>query len=528
MQICVGSFFAKGLRKVARCKFVCFFFLRIIRFLVTSSSHFGSKRSLRRLFREYNILSDTSSGRIASSAMDRDPLIVVVLEDFDGAGPGTSLNMDDGKNYVCAQCSTPYWFFGCLAAMKKPDFAEFYRHTPAAVTRTIDGITGQTFQSIGSDGKKVQELGLVCYKCAGTTTKGNELYFVHPETNKLTSEWMHKMKASKFVPSSKKEERIAERAMTAWIRRAERKRRLAQDDDDLDDAPCAEEVVAMMRTHLGFKKGIDWVNQMGPNVFLLYGHSQCDREVLNQSVRGAHSQHIIASMDRPGLYPLKSSKWLRLAGPNVEMQYGQSQRGTSFATWHCAGCVGKWLMAEQGEFRLLVAADMFNLHDEDRVFCAYIGPTLGNKDALGVQQEKEIQILKGATMLEMLGDQEITKELILHAISQLNAECEEKLGTLANVVSVESINHQNSVFNTRQLYCEDTRLSIGFAGTPYLALAVDKGSVPTLTPELLQIWIDFCASFLNLSAYKPNGPAERKTLQILIERVTKLNLRSRI
>ena len=138
-------------------------------------------------------------------------------------------------------------------------------------------------------------------------------------------------------------------------------------------------------------------------------------------------------------------------------------------------------MSEQGEFRLLVAADMFNLHDEDRVFCAYIGPTLGNKDALGVQQEKEIQILKGARMLDSLGDQEITKELVLDAICQLNQECEDQLGTLANVVSVESVNHRHSVFNTRQLYCEDTRLSIGFAGTPYLALAVDRISSHTDT-----------------------------------------------
>ena len=447
------------------------------------------------------------------------------MVDFDGAGPGTSLCMDDGKDYVCQRCDNHYRFYACLAAMIQPDLNQFYQHKPAAVQRTIDDLTGHRFQSIGSDGREVQELGLVCYKCAGLTIYDNEWHFVNLKTNKLTSGWMHKMKASKFVPSSKKEERTAERIMSAWIERAERKRRNAQDEDDM---PCPEEVVAKMKLHLEFKLGIDWVNQMGPNVYLLFGHSKCDQTMLIRSVRGEKSQEIIASMDRPGLYPLKSNKWLRLASPTISLKFGQTQLGKHYATWHCAGCAGKWTHAEQSDKRLLVAADMFNLNEDDKVFCAYIGPTMLNNDPLGVQQEKEIQILKGATMLEMLGDQEITKELILHAISQLNAECEEKLGTLANVVSVESVNHQNSVFNTRQLYCEDTRLSIGCAGTPYLALAVDEGSVPTLTPKLLQIWIDFCASFLNLSAYQPSGPAQRKTLHILIQRVTKLNLRAKI
>ena len=104
-----------------------------------------------------------------------------------------------------------------------------------------------------------------------------------------------------------------------------------------------------------------------------------------------------------------------------------------------------------------------------------------------------------------------TKELILQAISNLNAECEEKLGKLANVVPVMYVNRERSKFETRQLFCEDTRLPIGYAGAPYLALAVGKGSVPELTRSLLQVWIEFCASVLDLSTYKPHGVSLRRS-----------------
>ena len=127
-------------------------------------------------------------------------------------------------------------------------------------------------------------------------------------------------------------------------------------------------------------------------------------------------------------------------------------------------------------------------------------------------------------MLTTHAGAQITKELILQAISNLNAECEEKLGKLANVVPVMYVNREKSKFETRQLFCDDTRLPIGYAGAPYLALAVDKGSVPELTPSLLQVWIDFCASFLDLSTYKPQGAQMSKSVEGLTESVAKVSL----
>ena len=65
-------------------------------------------------------------------------------------------------------------------------------------------------------------------------------------------------------------------------------------------------------------------------------------------------------------------------------------------------------------------------------------------------------------------------------------------------------------------------------GTPFLALAVERNSVPTLTPSLLQMWIDFCASFLNLAELEPEGPAQRKTLREMTERVRMLDIASKL
>ena len=114
----------------------------------------------------------------------------------------------------------------------------------------------------------------------------------------------------------------------------------------------------------------------------------------------------------------------------------------------------------------------------------------------------------------------------MKAIEALSNECEQTLGKMVNVVRLRSGNHEESKYYTRQPYCEDERLSVACAGTPFLALAVERDSVPTLTPSLLQTWIDFCASFLNVEGYDPKGPSEKKVQQELVARVLSLNLKT--
>ena len=116
---------------------------------------------------------------------------------------------------------------------------------------------------------------------------------------------------------------------------------------------------------------------------------------------------------------------------------------------------------------------------EDWAFlCIRWANDAGQKESSGRPSRKGNPHLEGGPNVNSKWRQQTAKELILQAISNLEVEGEEKLRKLANVVSVMSVNHERSKFETRQLYCEDTRLSIGYAGTPYLALAVDRGSVP--------------------------------------------------
>ena len=66
------------------------------------------------------------------------------------------------------------------------------------MTRAIVETSGGKFQSIGSEGGQVAELGLVCYMCAGQATNADGMHFTNARTNKLTSDWMHNMGIASF------------------------------------------------------------------------------------------------------------------------------------------------------------------------------------------------------------------------------------------------------------------------------------------------------------------------------------------
>ena len=71
-------------------------------------------------------------------------------------------------------------------------------------------------------------------------------------------------------------------------------------------------------------------------------------------------------------------------------------------------------------------------------------------------------------------------------------------------------------------------ITSGPTGSSFLALALAADSVPTLNHKYLQMWLDFCASFLNLAEVVPQGPAQEKTLKQMTERVKKMNIGSRL
>jgi len=244
---------------------------------------------------------------------------------------------------------------------------------------------------------------------------------------------------------------------------------------------------------------------------------------------------MISNSEHPGIYPLCSNKWIRLAGPEQELDFGKTDAGNKFASWHCPACVGKWTHGGNASHRLLVAGSASNPVVGAEVFCAYIGTCLPaddenkkNQTAVQTKLEKQIQLLKGMSLLKQIGGQTVTHEVVLRAIYALNNECAEALGKMVNVVRLQSAEPEDSKFHGRQHYCEDERFSIAASGSPFLALAVPHDSVPTLTPDLLQLWIDFCASFMDVQGYMPDGPAQARELLQLQDRVKNLNLVSKL
>ena len=166
------------------------------------------------------------------------------------------------------------------------------------------------------------------------------------------------------------------------------------------------------------------------------------------------------------------------------------------------------------------------------MFCAYIGtlldPNAKGKDAAEqISLEKQINMLKGMTLLKEIGNRTVTRELVLRAIEHLNENCKNALGKMGNVVELLSPNHELSEKHSdKQHYCEDPRLSLGPQGTDVLALAVDRNKTHTLDKEDVQEVIDWCASFYDFDKVdvRAKTKSEKKTLSQMKERVIEYRL----
>ena len=248
-----------------------------------------------------------------------------------------------------------------------------------------------------------------------------------------------------------------------------------------------------------------------------------------------------------------------MAGPDIELAYGQINCGVKTAQWFCPACVGRWESAVQSARRLVV----FGWMDDKVLWCAYIGQTDASMDAAikqkdplpaicdsaaaapsgvvvppGPDTEKEdraerevatkgdrtgrmdiqINLLKGAQLLQELNGEPITKESLLEALKRLNAECDSALMAAANVHILKTGDHKQTKFYDRKLYCDNDATSAPRSGMDFKALIVPTGGIPTLTPEGLQTILDWCAQFIDIDVYldgakKISEPAKRKELR---------------
>ena len=109
-------------------------------------------------------------------------------------------------------------------------------------------------------------------------------------------------------------------------------------------------------------------------------------------------------MKAPGLYPLGSNMFFRLASPVHGNEYNETQKGEKYGAWFCGGCAGRWSHCEDMQKRLLVSRCYA---DKTHAFVAYCNGRLSSRDyqrGKGWRPafEIQIQILKAARLLEKI------------------------------------------------------------------------------------------------------------------------------
>ena len=130
----------------------------------------------------------------------------------------------------------------------------------------------------------------------------------------------------------------------------------------------------------------------------------------------------------------------------------------------------------------------------------------------------QIGILMGAQLLQEINGEAITKESLLAALKRLNEESSTALMAAANVHTLKTGDHKQTVFHERQLYCDNDATSAPRSGMDFKALIVPTGGIPTLTQDGLQTILDWCAQFIDIDMYldgpkKITEPAKRKELR---------------
>ena len=108
-------------------------------------------------------------------------------------------------------------------------------------------------------------------------------------------------------------------------------------------------------------------------------------------------------MTAPGIYPLKSNMFYRLASSVHGTEYWETDKGESYGAWYCGGCAGRWKHGWDGQKRLLVS----QCYDHDQAFVAYDDTHIKWEDSTYQEGwrpafEIQYQILKAAQLLNKL------------------------------------------------------------------------------------------------------------------------------
>ena len=142
---------------------------------------------------------------------------------------------------------------------------------------------------------------------------------------------------------------------------------------------------------------------------------------------------------------------------------------------------------------------------DGEIFTAYLG-------VLSARQELQLAILKTGKLLQRIGNREITKTVLLHAITVLNEKCEGRLGQMVPTVTVTAQDpaHRSSV----PIYCEDPALSLQNVGVRFRAFRMDEHA-PIIEPADLDLLLGFAATFLSMDDVRPESRKKKKAWNAL-------------
>ena len=119
-----------------------------------------------------------------------------------------------------------------------------------------------------------------------------------------------------------------------------------------------------------------------------------------------------------------------------------------------------------------------------------------------------MNFLKAARILKELDGKPVSLELLLTAVSKINALSEKHLGHLVYALLL-SANDPSKSHRGCNIYCEDDRLQLSAAGMQYKEIVVKGLDIAPLTGLEAEAVIDSCGAVMDLDALPCSEPAQK-------------------
>ena len=251
------------------------------------------------------------------------------------------------------------------------------------------------------------------------------------------------------------------------------------------------ELFQLMSANQQFRKSTDFIYILSPWCALFYGCEYCL------------------------VVPLRSCSWWRTVRPLSAPAEGLTESSGGGgnkpkAHWRCGNCLEEWTWRKQGATRVFAIGGNGG---EGDTFSDYIYAYIG---WIPQALENRINFIKGCVLLKQINGRVIGKEVLIKAITELNAVLETRFKNLEEVgvfTAKDPLTHDYFKVRGAQILCEDPRLSLATPGQSYKGIDLRRVKSPpaVLTPDEVEFLVDTIAGTLDVEAVvtKP-GSGNRK------------------